>query len=77
MPPVPEPPEPQRGDLIGDAPTLVASYSPEELLALASSNEVTQLLLEEVLTPECQIDVYRFEYQTVDPAGEITPASAL
>ena len=75
-PPEPEPPAPQRGDLIGDAPTLVASYSPDELLALASSNEVTQLLLEEVLTPECQIDVYRFEYQTVDPAGDITPASA-
>ena len=76
MPPEPEPPDPQRGDLIGDAPTLVATYSPDELLALASSNEVTQLLLEEVLTPDCQIDVYRFEYQTVDPAGEITPASA-
>jgi alpha/beta superfamily hydrolase len=72
----PEPPAPQPGDLIGEAPTLVASYSPDELLALASSNEVTQLLLEEVLTPECGIDVYRFEYQTVDPAGDLTPASA-
>lgn len=76
MPPDPEPPAPQRGELIGEAPTLVASYSPDELLALASSNEVTQLLLEEVLTPECRIDVYHFEYQTVDPAGDITPASA-
>jgi alpha/beta superfamily hydrolase len=71
-----EPPEPQRGDLIGDAPTLVASYSPQELLALAGSDEVTQLLLEEVLSPDCQIDLYHFEYQTVDPAGDITPASA-
>ena len=76
VPPDPEPPPPQRGDLIGEAPTLVASYSPDELLALASPDELTQLLLEEVLTPECQIDVYRFEYQTVDPAGDITPASA-
>ena len=75
-PPDPEPPAPQRGDLIGEAPTLVASYSPDELLALASSDELTQLLLTEVLTPECRIDVYRFEYQTVDPAGDITPASA-
>ena len=72
----PEPPPPQRGDLIGEAPTLVASYSPDELLALASSDEVTQLLLREVLMPECRIDVYRFEYQTVDPAGLLTPASA-
>jgi dienelactone hydrolase len=75
-PPDPEPPAPQRGELIGEAPTLVASYSPDELLALASSNEVTQLLLEEVLTPECRIDVYHFEYHTIDPAGDITPASA-
>ena len=75
-PPDPEPPPPQRGDLIGEAPTLVASYSPDELLALVSTDEVTQILLEEVLTPECRIDVYRFEYQTVDPAGILTPASA-
>ncbi len=75
-PPDPEPPPPQRGELIGEAPTLVASYSPDELLALASSNEVTQLLVEQVLTPECRINVYHFEYQTVDPAGDITPASA-
>ena len=71
----PDPPDPQRGDLIGEA-TLVASYSPDELLALAGAGDLTELLLEEVLTPECTIDVYRYEYQTVDPAGEITPASA-
>jgi dienelactone hydrolase len=75
-PPDPDPPAPQRGELIGDAPTVVASYSPDDLLALAGSNEVAQLLLEEVLTPECQIDVYHFEYHTVDPEGDITPASA-
>ena len=74
--PDPEPPAPQRGDLIGEAPALVASYSPDELIALASTNDVTQLLVEEILTPECGIDVYHFEYQTVDPAGDIVPASA-
>ncbi|HWM28106.1 MAG TPA: prolyl oligopeptidase family serine peptidase [Woeseiaceae bacterium] len=76
MTPDPDPPAPVRGDLIGDAPTLVATYTPDELLAVASSGDVTQLILEEVLSPECTIDVYHFEYQTVDPAGEITPASA-
>ena len=75
-PPEPEPPAPQRGDLIGESPTLVASYSPDELLAVATSGDVSQLILEEVLSPECTIDVYHFEYQTVDPAGDITPASA-
>ena len=74
MPPDPEP-VPQRGDLIGE-PTLVASWSTDELLALVSSNEVTQRLLAEVLTPDCLIDVYHIEYQTADPAGNITPASA-
>jgi alpha/beta superfamily hydrolase len=69
-------PAPQRGDLIGAAPTLIASYTPDELLALAASDEVTQLLLEEVLSPSCGIDVYHFEYQTIDPGEEITPASA-
>jgi len=71
----PDPPDPQRGDLIGEA-TLVASYTPDEMLALAGAGDLTELLLEEVLTPECTIDVYHYEYQTVDPAGEITPASA-
>ncbi len=75
-PPAPEPPQAQRGDLIGAAPTRMASYSPEQLVALASSNEATQLILEEVLGPDCTIDVYHFEYQTVDPAGDLTPASA-
>jgi alpha/beta superfamily hydrolase len=76
MTPGPEPPAPQRGDLIGDSPTLVATYTPDELLAVATSGDVTQLILEQVLSPECTIDVYHYEYQTVDPAGDITPASA-
>src|SRR5688572_23868897 len=75
-PPDPEPPEAQRGDLIGEAPTLVASYSPDELLALAGLDELTQLVIEQILSPDCRIDVYHFEYQTVDPAGDLTPASA-
>ena len=71
----PEPPDPQRGDLVGE-PALVASFSTNELLALAASNDVTELLLEEVLSPDCRIDVYHYEYQTVDPAGDLIRASA-
>ena len=40
----PASPEPQRGELIGEAPTLAASYSPDQLLSLATSNEVAQVL---------------------------------
>ena len=76
MPPDPDPePVAQRGDLIGE-PQLAATYSPDELLVLVSANDVAQLLLEAVLTPECAIDVYRFEYQTVDPAGNLIPVSS-
>ncbi len=64
----------QRGDLIGAA-ALVASYTPDELLAIAATDDVTQLLLEEILSPDCGIDVYHIEYQTVDPAGNLIPAS--
>src|SRR5262245_54371331 len=71
-PPVPQP---RRGDLIGDV-SLVASYSPDELLALVSRGTVSQSILDEILSPDCRIDVYHFEYRTVDPAGELTPASA-
>ena len=68
------PPAPQRGELIGDV-SLVASYSPDDLLALASSGTVTREILDQVLSPDCTIDVYHYEYRTVDPAGELTPAS--
>ncbi|MDP9198286.1 MAG: prolyl oligopeptidase family serine peptidase, partial [Pseudomonadota bacterium] len=75
-PPGPDPePTAERGDLIGE-PELVASYTPDEFLAVAASNDAAELLLEVVLTPECTFDVYHFEYTTVDPAGELTPASA-
>ncbi len=71
----PDPPEPQRGELIGE-PSLVATYTPDELVAVASSGDVTQLIVDEILSPECTIRVYRFEYWTADPAGELTEVSA-
>ncbi len=71
----PDPPDPQRGDLIGAA-TLHASYTPAELIALAATDDLTQSIFDEVLSPDCRISVYHFEYQTVDPAGDLTPASA-
>ena len=75
-PPPPPDPDPvaQRGDLIGE-PQLAATYTPDELLALAATDDVTQLLLQEILSPDCGIDVYRIDYQTVDPAGVLTPVS--
>ena len=75
MPPPPPPPEPQRGELIGE-PTHEASYTPTQLVGLAATDPLTQRVIEEILSPDCAIEVYHYEYRTVDPAGEITPASA-
>jgi len=70
----PPAPEPQRGELIGDV-SLVATYTPDQLLALLSSGTVTRAILDEILSPDCRIAVYHFEYRTLDPAGELTPGS--
>ncbi len=64
----------QRGDLIS-APAKVATYAPSDLVALLGANEVGQALLQLTVDPVCTIDVYHIQYQTVDPAGALTPAS--
>jgi hypothetical protein len=64
----------QRGDLLS-TPTLVASYSPSDLLRLAGGNDLGKLLLQLAVNPTCMIAVYHLQYQTVDPAGNLTPAS--
>jgi hypothetical protein len=67
-------PVPQRGDLLSP-PTLVASYSPSDLLSLAGGSEVGKTLLQIAVSPACTIAVYHLQYQTVDPAGALTPGS--
>jgi hypothetical protein len=64
----------QRGDLLS-TPTMAASYSPSELLSLAGGNDLGKTLLQLTVNPTCTIAVYHLQYQTVDPAGNLTPAS--
>jgi hypothetical protein len=64
----------QRGDLLS-TPTMVASYSPSDLLNLAGGNDLGKTLLQIAVKPTCTIAVYHLQYQTVDPAGNLTPAS--
>jgi hypothetical protein len=54
---------------------LVASYSVAELLVQLSGNDVAKLLLPLAYTPQCAIDVYQLEYETVGGAAEATTAS--
>jgi len=64
---------PQRGSLLQEE--LVASYSIDELLAQLAGSELGQTLLKTNYSPICTINVYHIEYDTVDPAGNLTPAS--
>ena len=73
--PTPPPPTPQRGALIDNPPQRVATYSPTQLLALLSGTDLGKTFLQLSYTPECTVTVYHLTYDTVDPKGNITPAS--
>ena len=71
----PGPATPQRGSLIQSPVQKVASYSPSDVLALLGVSTLGQTLLQTAYSPFCTIDVYHIEYETVDPSGNLTPAS--
>ena len=71
----PPPAMPQRGDLIDKPPAKVASFAPTDLLALLADSDLGKLLLQLAYVPKCTITVYHLTYDTVDPQGNITPAS--
>jgi hypothetical protein len=66
---------PQRGALLQTPPSLVATFSTSSLLSALSSSALGQTFLQLSYSPTCSISVYHIEYQTVDPAGNLTPAS--
>lgn len=74
-PPPPPPAEGARGDLMGGAPPLVASYSPEQLASAVAGNDVAGRLVDLLLAPECTVHVHQLRYLTIDPQGNLTPAS--
>src|SRR5580692_8109916 len=71
----PPPATPQRGSLIDNPPQVVASYSTTQLLALLGGTDLGKTFLQLSYTPECSVTVYHLTYDTVDPKGNITPAS--
>ena len=66
---------PQRGALIDNPPTKLASFAPGDLRALLAASDLGKTFLQLSYTPLCTITVYHLTYQTVDPQGNITPAS--
>jgi predicted esterase len=71
----PSPPAPQRGDLLQSPPTKLRSYTAAELLTALGGNDVGQALVSLALSPNCGIDVYQLQYQTVGAKAESASAS--
>ena len=69
------PAPPQRGDLLTNPPSRVASYDTSTLLGLLGQNDLGKLLLSEAYTPSCSITIYQLDYETVGGAGEASTAS--
>src|ERR1700761_2744199 len=68
-------PSVQRGALLKNPPTLVGTYTPDQLTAVLTGDNVGEtLLLQLAYTPKCTISVYHLDYETVDPQGALPPA---
>ncbi len=65
----------QRGDIVNGPPAKVGTYAPTDLLALLGGNDLGKTLLQLAYTPLCTVTVYHLEYETVDPAQNLTVAS--
>src|SRR5688500_2909128 len=67
---------PVRGSLIQSPPARTASLSPAAIAAALSSQPGADLLLDLIVAPKCGIDIHHVQYNTVDPTGAATTASA-
>jgi hypothetical protein len=67
---------PVRGSLIVSPPARTASLAPADIAAALSAQDGADLLLDLIVAPKCGIDIHYLQYNTVDPAGAATTASA-
>jgi len=67
---------PARGSLIQSPPTRTASLTPATIAAALTNQPGANLLLDLIVAPKCGIDVHYVQYNTVDPSGAATTASA-
>ena len=68
-------PPPQRGQLLQNPPAAVGSYTVSQLLSMASDGTLTQMLLKQVVSPDCSVDIYQLQFGTVGAQGEPTTDS--
>ena len=69
------PSTPERGQLLTNPPTLLASYGVGDLLGLLGVDPLGQELLSLSYSPVCTINVYRLQYETVGAKSEPTTAT--
>jgi hypothetical protein len=74
-PPAPANP-PTRGSLIQSPPARTASLTPATIAAALTNQPGAEYLLDLIVVPKCGIDVHQVQYNTVDPTGAATTASA-
>jgi pimeloyl-ACP methyl ester carboxylesterase len=72
---MPAPSIPQRGQLLTNPPTLVASYGPSELLGLLGLDRLGQELLSLAYSPACTVNVYELNFETVGAKSEFTTST--
>jgi hypothetical protein len=61
---------PQRGQLLTNPPTLVATFGTPNLLALLGLDTLGQELLTLAYSPICTVNVYRLNYETIGAKSE-------
>jgi hypothetical protein len=67
---------PTRGSLIQSPPARTASLTPATITTALTNQPGAEYLLDLIVAPKCGIDVHQVQYNTVDPTGAATTASA-
>jgi predicted esterase len=67
---------PARGSLIQSPPARTASLSPATIAAVVTNQPGAEYLIDLIVAPKCGIDIHHVQYNTVDPTGAATTASA-
>jgi pimeloyl-ACP methyl ester carboxylesterase len=71
----PAPSTPQRGQLLTNPPTLVATFSASDLLRLLGLDPLGQELLTLAYSPICSVNVYQLTYETIGAKSEPTTST--
>ncbi len=72
---MPAPSTPQRGQLLTNPPTLLATFATSDLLGLLGLDTLGRELLTLAYSPICTVNVYQLSYETVGAKSELTTST--